>query len=222
MTARTFQFYGQGWGPQTAEITVTSNGITVYSGPIPTVPAEPLVIPGVGTPTVLLFTSSILNVSDQGQFPVVITPTVGNMVIGKILANYVPIPNPIYTPEQYDIMTYPAKQDQIGKVYESLATPPFSTAEIAVLSDPATTEEERRAILVAHGVEYLPACMVSSGPDSFGAGFWPGDCKSQLAIDGILQPLPDPRPEYLFGNWDWIITTGQVLTFTFNVRAGLE
>ena len=222
MTARTFQFYGQGWGPQTAEITMTSDGITIYSGPIPTVPAEPLLIPGVGTPTVLLFTTSILDVSDQGQFPVVITPTVGNVVVGKILANYVPIPNPIYTPEQFDIMTDPAKQDQIGKVYESLATPPFSVAEKAVLTDPATTEEERKAILAAHGVEYLPACFVSGGPDIFSTGFWEGDCKSQLAIDGILQPLPDPRPEYLSGNWDWTITTGQVLTFTLNVKVGLE
>jgi hypothetical protein len=111
MTARTFQFYGQGWGSQTAEITVTLAGQTLYSGPIPTIPNQPFPL----IDSVLLFSASALDVSDQGEFNVSVTPTVGNVDLGTILTNYVAIANPIYTPEQWAIVTDPAQE--IGRAH---------------------------------------------------------------------------------------------------------
>lgn len=214
MTARTFQFYGQGWGPQTAEITVTLAGQTLYSGFIPTVPDQPVPL----VDPVLLFSASALDVSDQGTFNVTVTPTVGNVAMGTILTNYVAIANPIYTPEQWTIVTDPAQEQQGYDIINSLASPPFSPSELGVLQDPASTVEEKNAILAAHGVAYT----VSTGADEFSDCFWQGDCRSNLTIDGVPVSAPIPRPDELTGDWVWSINTGQLCTFTFNMNAGLE
>lgn len=214
MTARTFQFYGQGWGQQTAEITVTLAGQTLFSGPIPTVPEQPVPL----TNPVLLFSASALDVSDQGAFSMTVTPTVGNVEWVKILTNYVSVANPIYTPEQWAIITDPAQQQESYAIINSLASPPFSASELGVLQDPNSTEEEKNAILAAHGVSY----MVSTGPAGFSSYFWPGDCRTNVTIDGAPGPAPVPRPEDAIGDWNYSVYTDRTLSCTFNINAGLE
>jgi hypothetical protein len=215
MTTRTLNFYGQGWGPTTAEITVTLAGQTVYQGPIPTIPEQP---PTNHFEAKLLFSVTTLDVTDQGAFLMTVTPTVGNVVMSTILTNYVPVPNPVYSPEQWEIVTDPAKSQESYAIITSLANPPFSEAELAVLVDPNSTNQERDAILAAHGVEY----MVSSESDGFYDLFWQGDCRTNVTINDVPQATPDPRPDGLAGDWVWVVYNNSLLSYTLNLDAGLE
>jgi hypothetical protein len=213
MTTRTFQFYGQGWGPTTAEITVTLAGQTIYSGPIPTVPQKPSpVVP------VFLFTASVLDVTDQGTFAMTVQPTVGEVFMSQIFANYVAVQNPIYTPEQWAIITDPSKQAESHEIISSLAQPPFSPAEVDVLNSSTSTDAEQNAILVAHGVQY----MTSTGSDGFEDLFWQGDCRTNVTINGVPQQTPQPRPDGYTGDWSWAVNNNSVLAYDLNLDPGLE
>lgn len=213
MTTRTFQFYGQGWGPTTAEITVTLAGQTIYSGPIPTIPQKPSFVE-----PVFLFTASALDVTDQGAFAMTVKPTVGGVIMSQIYANYVAVPNPIYTPEQWAIVTDPSKQAESYAIISSLANPPFSSAEVDVLNSSSSTDAEKNAILAAHGVQYI----TSTGPTGFEDLFWQGDCRTNVTIDGVPQYTPQPRPDGYAGDWSWAVNNNSVLAYDLNLDAGLE
>lgn len=211
MTTRTFQFYGQGWGNETAEIIATLNGETVYSGPIPTQAG----LPPTDFTGVVLFTASNLAVSDAGAFPMSITVTRGNAVFTNVWADHSIIPNPAYSPEQYAVVTDPnATPQDRATVASAVANPPFSPAELEFLNDP-TDPEELNAILTAHNAQH----SVSSGSE-FAKSFWPVDSRSNVAIDGVPQPTPNPRPPGQNGEWHWFVYTGQELTYDLNVLAG--
>lgn len=214
MTQRTIQFYGQGLGSATAEITVTLQGQTVFSGPVSTAPD---ILPPDQIP--VLFSLNNFAVTDQGSFPITITPTVGDVVVSKVLANYTLIINPVYTWDQWEIITDPSQQEQALEIISSLANPPFSEAELAVLVDPNTTQAERDAILAAHGVSYT----VNTGADGFSDDFWEGDSRTNVTIDGQVpfEP-PTPRPDNFEGDWGYVVPNDQVMTFDFNLTAGVE
>ena len=190
MTKRTIQFYGQGLGSATTEIIATFQGQTVYSGPVPT--ASTILAPN---NQYLLFSVDALDVTDQGSFAVTITSTVEDVNMTYVLANYTLIINPVYTWEQWEIISDPSKKEQGLEIISSLASPPFTEAELAVFVDPNTTREERDAILAAHGVSYT----VSTGPDGFSDKCW--STEPQM-------------PE--------LMSTNQTLEFELNLEAGIE
>lgn len=90
---RTFQFYGQGYGSETATITARINSTQIYSGPIPTIdlPLSPVPQP---TPSeqVLLFSipnSALLNTDFSGSLPMTVEVTGGTgALFGLINCNY--------------------------------------------------------------------------------------------------------------------------------------
>lgn len=214
MTQRTIKFYGQGLASGTAEITVTLQGQTVFSGPVYTSPdiLAPEHIP-------VLFSLNNFAVTDQGSFPITITPTVGDVVVSKVLANYTLIINPVYTWDQWEIITDPSQQEQALEIISSLANPPFSEAELAVLVDPNSTQAERDAILAAHGVSYT----VNTGSTGFSDDFWEGDSRTNVTVGGQVPPEPPtPRPGDLQGDWGYVVPNNQVMTFNFNLTAGVE
>lgn len=214
MTKRTIQFYGQGLGSGTAEITVTFQGQTVYSGPVPTAPT--ILAPN---NQYLLFSVSTLEVADQGSFPVTVTPTVEDVNMTYVLANYTRIINPIFTPEQWEIITDPSKQDETKEIISSLANPLFSEAEQEVLDNPETPQSEKDAILAAHAVSYT----VSTGADGFSDNFWEGDSRTNVTINGEALPYPPvPRPENFQGDWPYPVPNNQTMTFDLNLEAGIE
>jgi hypothetical protein len=214
MTQRTIQFYGQGLGENPAEITVTFQGQTVFSGPVPTAPS----ILSPESEQFLLFSVNALDVTDAGSFAVTVTPTVESVVMSYVLANYTLIINPVYTWEQWEIITDSSKQDQALEIISSLATPPFTEAELAVLTNPDSTIEERDAILEAHGVAYT----LSTGADGFSDDFWQGDSRANVTLDGVPEPTPEPRPAGEEGDWGYVVPSGKVIAFDLNVEAGVE
>jgi hypothetical protein len=90
---RTFQFWGQGYGSETATITARVNSTQVYSGPVPTVdqPITPIPQP-LPSAQVILFTipdSALLNTDFSGSLPMVVQVTGGTGVLfGLIDSNY--------------------------------------------------------------------------------------------------------------------------------------
>jgi hypothetical protein len=136
-----------------------------------------------------------------------------------VLANYTRIINPIFTPEQWEIITDPSKQDETKEIISSLANPLFSEAEQEVLDNPETPQSEKDAILAAHAVSYT----VSTGADGFSDNFWEGDSRTNVTINGEALPYPPvPRPENFQGDWPYPVPNNQTMTFDLNLEAGIE
>jgi hypothetical protein len=218
MTNRTVQFLGQGFGDTPVSLTVTANNETVFDGVVSTL-AEPL--PEAAWPeddSVSLFVLQI-PVDFSGSFPMTIKVKSGwGIKFVTATANYVPVPNPVYTPEQFAIVTSPDGGQQALDIVVSLATPPFTQEEIDVLANPDTPEPEYRALLSAHGV----SIYVSGGDDFYDDMFWPGDSRTDVTLDGNPVEPPDPRPDGLDGDWTWTVPVDSTLTFNFHLDAGLE
>ena len=220
MTARTFKFYGIGWGQETAKITVLLNGKTVFLGDIPTIPNQPISTPPGGLQdSQLLFEITDIAVTDEGPLPLSITVNAGNLVFGQAEANYmVPMPNPVYTPEQYAIVTNPSTpMSERVAIAEELANPPLTPEEIAVLLNPESTPEQLDEILSAHNIQ-----LQVGDPEVFNAAFWPSDSRLNVYIDGIPQTITDHRPPGLDGDWTWNVYTFQVFECNFEFDPGLQ
>lgn len=55
----------------------------------------------------------------------------------------------------------------------------------------------------------------NSGPDVFG-GVFNGDARSDVAIDGVVQPVPT-REEGKKGSYAWTVPTGSTLSYNLNL-----
>lgn len=215
MTNRTLQFWGQGYGSTPATVTVSLGGTTIYTGEVPTIDAPRTPWPD----QALLFTAGEIPVEFSGSIPMTYTVNSGTVVFAWIYENYIPVTNPIFTPEQLAILTDPTTtRTEALAIVEPLATPPFSSAELAVLEDPSTPDSEFAAILTAHGVNL----WISGGPSYFNSNFWPGDCRENVIIDGVPQSTPIPRPEELSGDWFWELSQGSTLVCDFVTNSGME
>ena len=192
MPNRTVQIKGYGYGSTTCSANVSYNGATVFSGTIPTLDqAQVFFIP---SEQVTIFTFEI-DVSTAGTFPFIISVTGGNTVyIEQVLSNYMPVHNPVYNRSDWTIVTDPASTSaQKLAVFEPLAVPPLSEADIAVLQQ-GTESPEAQAVLAAHGLSYF----VSSGADNYWEISSP-QSKSNVLINGSsFTPVNPPA-----GEWGW-------------------
>lgn len=192
MSNRTIQILGYGYGSTTCSANVSYNGNTVFSGTIPTLDqAQILVLP---TEQVTIFTFEI-DVSTAGTFPLIINVTGGNTVyIEQVLSNYMPVPNPVYSASDFSIVTDPnSTSAQKLAVFEPLAVPPLSAADIAVLQQNVTTPEAQ-AVLAAHGLSFF----VSTGATSYLPISLP-QAKSNVIINGSNQQPGNTPP----GEWGY-------------------
>jgi hypothetical protein len=192
MPNRTVQIKGYGYGSTTCSATVSYNGATVFSGTIPTLnQAEILYF---SDEQVVMFTFEI-DVATAGTFPLTINITGGNSAfIEQVLCNYMPVKNPVYSASDWTIITDPASTSaQKLAVFEPLAVPPLSEADIAVLEQ-GTTGPEAVAVLAAHGLKYY----VSSGANGYQVISMP-QSKSNVIINGSSAQAGSTPP----GEWGW-------------------
>ena len=213
MSNRTIQILGYGYGSTTCNATVSYNGATVFSGTIPTLDqAQVLVLP---TDQVTIFTFEI-DVTTAGTFPLIINVTGGNTVyIEQVLSNYMPVRNPVYSASDWTIVTDPASTSaQKLAVFEPLAVPPLSEADIAVLEQ-GTLGPEAQVVLAAHGLSFF----VSSGATTYLPISLP-QAKSNVVINGTSLTPGNPPP----GEWGWqvpIVSGTGTLACDLVVTAGL-
>lgn len=219
MTNRTLKFLGQGFGSTTVNIAVTANDEVVYSGPVNTL-NEPLPqTPYMPEDCVTMFSMEV-PVDYAGTIPMTISVNSGyGIKFVVVYADYVLVPNPVYTPEQFAIITGPDwNSPEALSIITSLASPPLTPAEIAVLENPATPDAESDAILAAHGVsEY-----VSGGDGVYNGTFWPGDSRTNVTLNGSPCVTPEPRPAGLEGDWTWSVPVDSVLSYDLNITAGVQ
>jgi hypothetical protein len=212
MTTRTLQFYGQGYGTTPATITATLDGVTIYTGAVPTIDA-PYTYDYPDQP--LLFEGGSIPADFSGTIPMTVEVTNGVVIFIWIYANYCPVQNPVFTTEQWAIVSSTTLPwaDKLT-VYEAVATPPFTTEEIAILesTDPATFPAKNQILVDHNASNYLLTA------DNWGDTF-PGDNRTNVTIDGIPQSAPDPRPPGKDGDWPWVVSAGSVLAYDFNINA---
>ena len=192
MPNRTIQILGYGYGSTTCSANVSYNGATVFSGTVPTLnQAEILRLP---SEQVVISTFEI-DVAAAGTFPLTINITGGNAAyIEHVFSNYTPVPNPVYSASDWSIITNPASTSaQKLAVFEPLAVPPLSEADIAVLQQ-GTTSPEAQAVLAAHGLSYY----VSSGVSEYRA-ISPYQSKCNVLINGSSFTAVNPPA----GEWGW-------------------
>jgi hypothetical protein len=211
MTTRTLKFYGRGYGETPAAISVTQNGVNVYTGEITTINAPRTDWPD----QVVLFTSET-TVDFTGTISMSIEVTNGTVVFAWITGNYCSIVNPVYSDAQLEILRSPTStQEEKIAVYSAVAVPPFSSEELAILE--TGTALEKNAVLESHNA----MVSISSGSDEY-HDIYTGDERSSVEINGVLQSTPDPRPADQTGTWFWLVNQGSVLTYDLNVSAGKE
>ena len=210
MANRTVQILGQGYGSSPAQITVTSNGNTVFSGTVSAVDQPLPALPNLAINLSEILCTFEIDQAFTGQIPMTCAVSSGTVIFGQIYANYVAIRNPVYTPEQITILTsLTTTQAERVAIYTQVAVPPLSQTDIDTLLDPASTPAQINAILVAHNC--LP--YISSGADGFGP-IDNTDARSTVVIDGIAQ-TPDHGD--LPGTWWWQINTGSTLAYQLDV-----
>lgn len=219
MTNRTVKFHGQGFGNVPVTITVTANGNIVFQGPIPTLD-QPLPPPRYHDDAIPSIFEMPIPLDFIGTIPMSVVVESGlGIAFLDALANYNLIPNPIYTPEQFAVITAPEKTTQGLDIFIQLANPALSSAEIAVLDNPDTPDSECNAILANHGL----SLYVSGGATQFNADFCNDDSRLYPALDGNPLPTPVPRPSGLLGDWTWIVPVDSTFTYQFSVEfAGVE
>lgn len=207
MTTRTLRFYGLGYASSPVTIVATVDGTTVYSGPIPTLDQPTYEL--LPDEQEIMFTVEC-DTDFSGVKPVSITVAGGTMVMAQTLANYYAIiPNPVFTPEQYAIVSNPggAPRTAAVAVWTECAVPPLTTEEIDALTNGPYNELD--PILVAHNIQSLV-----SDPNT--ANIWlspyTSDSHTDVIIDGVAQ-----APNTAGGEISHYVYAGSVITFDQNI-----
>lgn len=211
MPIRTVQIQGQGYGSTPAQITVTANANTVFSGAVNTVDQPWPTLPNLAINLNNVLCTFEIDTSFTGEIPMTCAVSVGTVIFSQIFANYVSIPNPVYTSAQIDTIDNPAtaQADRVA-IYTQVAVPALSQADIDVLLDPAATSEQKRAIVVAHNC----TTYISSGPDVYGSIDNGTDSRNTVVIDGVPQT---PDHSDLPGTWWWKINQASTLGYQLDV-----
>lgn len=216
MANRTVQILGQGYGSNPAEITVTSNGNTVFSGTVNTLnqPLPELPDPSVQLTNVLC--SFEIDAEFTGQIPMSCTVSSGTVMFADIQTNYKQLPNPVYTTEQFSTLIDSAttQVDRVA-IRQSVANPPLSQQDIDILSNPPYLTEQQTEICVAHNC----TTSISSGPLGYGPINKDGDPRSSITIDGIPRT---PDHQGLPGPWWWTISNGSTLAYLLEVNCNVD
>jgi hypothetical protein len=157
MTTRTVKMFGLAYGSSPAEIAVTLDGASVYTGIVPTTDTPLPTLPNPDlTDTTVEFCNFQIPMEFDGAKPMACSVTNGTVIFAQILANYCVLAN----------------------------------------TDP----------------------VLGAGPDVFNNIDDPVDARSNVAIDGVTQPVN--HNEELPGTWWFTVPAGSTLTYNLDVRAG--
>jgi hypothetical protein len=219
MTTRTVQMFGLAYGSSPAELAVTLDGISVYTGtvatsdtPIPSMPNLSIV------DSTVEFCNFEIPVEFDGTKPMICTVNNGTVIFAQTKVNYVPIQNPVFSESDLNIiLNLSLPPSERVAVFASHAVPPFSAAEIAILESTDPVDQSAQlAIVTAHGV----ALQISSGSTGFydiNSGF---EARANVVIDGT--PVTPQHSSEYEGTWWWKLASGSTMTYNLVVDAGLE
>jgi hypothetical protein len=213
MPNRTIKFLGQGYGATPAEVTITANGNTVFSGTVDTVDELRPVLPNPNLNLNGNMGTFEIDQAFRGQIPMTCTVNSGTVIFAQIVIDNVYMSNPSYTAEQMAALSNPATTPaEKVAIYTTGADPSLSQQDIDTLLDPATTPAQAYEILVAHNCQP----WVYSGDDYwFPLNLTNADPRTSVSIDGVLQ-TPD-RDLDLDGTWWWTVFEGSTMSYQLTV-----
>lgn len=219
MTNRTVQLKGYGFGSTPAEITVTVEGVAVFTGSVPTSNTLPPSMPNLGliaeTATLCSFE---IPLTFSGEKAMTCAVSNGTVVFAQIEANYTNIPNPVFSSTEYEFAINSSNHISARiDVLSAHASSPFTEDEITKLrsTDPAD-QTEQLAIMSAHGV----SLNVSSGPTGFHEINLGSDCRANVIINGT-PANPVHNSEYT-GIWWWKLDNGSTMSYNLAIDSGVE
>jgi len=207
MTIRQFKFTGSNNTDATGTITI--NGTEVFNGTF------------LGTDILgqneIIATGSVdidnaLAANTRISVPTSVTVSNGEIFVALTKWDYIPQPNPVYSAEQLATLSNPATtQTERLAIYQTVAAPPLSPADEAMLSstDPAD-KPVRLAVLVAHN---LTTYVQES--TQFGYGQTPEEAACNRT-DVLLNGSPVTGSDT---NTGILVETGDVLTYNSIVFA---
>ena len=218
MTNRTVKLLGYGFGATPAEITVTLDGTTVYSGAVDTVDQPVPELPNLDLmPDQIELCSFELPNSFSGQKAMTCEVNSGTVIFSEIYATYARITNPVFSNADLDVIfSDTATNQQKYDVIAPHAVPSFTTEEESQIVSLGLNDSTVQPVLATHGVSVI----ISSGSSNFGDIYLQGDERSNISIDGIAKN-PVHSGEYTGTFW-WVIPEGSTLAYDLNVTAGLE
>lgn len=216
MTNRTIQILGQGYSDSTASIIVTLAGVEIFSGNVSTLPlADIPSTPNLSIELNTVLTSFNVPVAYSGTQAMTCTVNSGVVIFAQIVANYQPVPNPIYSAEEWAILTTPGAPGKLA-IYEAHAVPPLTPEEIALLQSTNPVDQPAKdAILASHGISLL----VSGGSTVYADVDGVTDPRDNATLNGVA--ITPDRSEYQ-GTWWYTIEEGQTLGYNLTIIPGLE
>ena len=212
MTIRQFKLLGHqlnGTG------TITMNGTPVFEGAFLT--PEQHIDPNNGSTVEWISTGSVyidnaLAINNYIMVPVSITVTSGQIGVALFEWNYAMVENPVYSAEQWAIVTNPeSTAAQRLAIYEIVAVPPLTDADkIMLLTTGPDDQAARNTIINTHGLtNYV------QDSTQFEWALTPEDSacnRSNVLLNGVEPPLANT-------NQSIVMNTGDVLTADLMVFA---
>lgn len=217
MANRTLQFYGSAYGSEPVTITATFNGTEIFNSTIITINGS-VNTTDPWNDAYPMFTAEI-NSNLITNIPMIVTVSGnGTAILGRVEANYLYEPNPIYSAEDYaTLMDVNASPTTIAQTMDKYAVPPFTPTEMALVesTNPGDTVA-KRALIDSKGLSPFTA----TGPGVYRAVNTTIDCRDTVVIDGTPVTTSDPRA-IGFPNpvtsvpgaaWNWQIASGSEIS----------
>lgn len=209
MANKTIKFLGYGFSSSPAEVTATADGNVIHTGAVPTLnqPAPSLPDLSISSEPADLFTFDV-DQSFVGTIPMTCTVTSGTVVFTVVQVNYYPIPNPVYSAADLEILNSNVKADILA-LYEVKANPPLSAADLEVLN--GADAVAKQPILVAHNL----TVTIPGGVNDFGPCDLLDDPRENPVLNGVVCSI-DRTPPYT-GTWWWKLFEGDVFSYNLDV-----
>ena len=212
MTIRQFKLLGQ---QSTGTGTITMNGTPVFEGAFLT--QDQHIDPNNGVTVEWISTGSVyidnaLAINQYIMVPVSITVTSGQIGVALFEWNYAMVENPIYSDEQWAIVTNPGSTAaQRLAIYEIVAVPPLTDADkIMLLTTGPVDRAARNTIIKTHG---LTNYVQDSTQFEWALTLEDSACnRSNVLLNGVEPPLANT-------NQSIVMNTGDVLTADLMVFA---
>lgn len=156
--------------------------------------------------------NNALAVDNEISVPTIITVTSGLINVALTQWNYAEVNNPVYSAEQISILSNPATTDSAKlAIIEPLANPPLSSADILMLQSTDPTDD----VLKQEILYTHNVSLLVQDPDTFSYGLTPevNDCnRANVLLNGV-------EPAGANSGVGLLVTEGQTLTYNSIVFA---
>jgi hypothetical protein len=204
---RILRFYGYGYGQRETTIMANVDEEMVHRGQVPTTHEH------IHDPfgQYVLFETEI-DYNFHGVIPVAIRVIDGTLVLAQVFGNHGLKMNPVYTPEEFEILINPriGSRNKIP-IYAAHANPPLPQTVLDALQAHVGTMPE--GLLKSYNLELT----VLTGEDEFYPLCADGDSRKNVVINGKPQARPEGLPEDACGDYSWHVPAGSTILFDLHI-----